>query len=293
MKLPNFDYAAPTTIDNAVALLASSKGDVRVIAGGQSLLPIMAFRLASPTLLVDIGKIPGLRHIRLDDDGLHLGALVRWCDIERNALVAEHLPIMKEAVSHIAHYQVRNRGTIGGSLALADPAAEMPCIAVTFDAVLTLISALGTRKVFAGDFILGAMETDLRADEILIDVQFPRWPKERRWSFKEFAKRRGDFALAGVAAYADVHESGRVTNCAIGILGADTRSRRLSEVEALLVGQELDSDLIAKAAEAARAIVDPPEDIHASRAYRKAVVGTLVERALNELRAPRQQARVA
>jgi carbon-monoxide dehydrogenase medium subunit len=293
MKLPNFDYAAPSSVDDAVALLANSSGDARIIAGGQSLLPIMAFRLASPTLLIDIGKIPGLRDIRLDDGGLHVGALVRWCDIERNALVAEHLPILKEAVSHIAHYQVRNRGTVGGSLALADPAAEMPCIAVTCGATLTLAGAAGTRKVAAQDFILGGMETDLRPDEILVAVQFPRWPQSRRWSFKEFAKRRGDFALAGVAAYADLDDSNRVTRCAIGILGVGTHAQRLGEVEALLQGQELAPDLIARAAAAARAIVDPPDDIHAPRAYRKAITGTLVQRALDELCGPRKQARAA
>src|SRR3954454_9068783 len=175
MKLPNFEYAAPDKLGDAVSLLANCTGEARIIAGGQSLLPIMAFRLASPTLLVDIGGIPGLRDIRAGEDGLHLGPMVRWCDIERSAIVAEHQPLLKEAVAHVAHYQVRNRGTVGGSLALADPAAELPCVAVTCGAVLSLYSATGTRKVAAADFILGEMDTDLRSAEIIVDIHFPRW----------------------------------------------------------------------------------------------------------------------
>ncbi|MEA2944265.1 MAG: aerobic carbon-monoxide dehydrogenase medium subunit [Bradyrhizobium sp.] len=281
MKLPNFEYAAPDKLGDAVALLANCTGEARIIAGGQSLLPIMAFRLASPTLLVDIGGIPGLRDIRVEDDGLHLGPMVRWCDIERSAIVAEHQPLLKEAVAHVAHYQVRNRGTVGGSLALADPAAELPCVAVTCGAVLSLYSDSGTRKVAAVDFILGEMDTDLRSGEIIVDVHFPRWPSGRSWAFKEFAKRRGDFALAGVAAHFDLDGRGAVAECAIGILGAGTHPGRLHDVEQFLIGAQLTTALTEQAGKMARASVDPPHDIHASQAYRKAVVGTLVQRALD------------
>jgi aerobic carbon-monoxide dehydrogenase medium subunit len=281
MKLPSFEYVAPATLADAAALLAKHSGDAKIIAGGQSLLPIMAFRLASPALLVDIARIPDLRFIRIENDGLHLGPLVRWCEIERSADVARHHPLLKEAVAHIAHYQVRNRGTIGGSLAHADPAAELPCIAVTCGATLSLFSGSGIRKVAADEFILGELETDLRHDEIIVDVHFPAWPGTRCWGFKEFAKRRGDFALGGVAVYVDLDRTGIATDCAIGILGASSRAVRLVEVERMIRGSRVEPELIRKAARSARTLVDPPQDIHASREYRKALIGTLLERALN------------
>lgn len=281
MKLPPFEYKAPTSLVEAAALLADHQGEARILAGGQSLLPIMAYRLASPAVLVDIGRISDLRAIRVEEDGLHLGPLVRWCDIERDGDIARHQPLLKEAISHVAHYQVRNRGTVGGSLALADPAAEMPCIAVTCGATLSLYSTSGSRKIAAQDFILGELETELRPEEIIVDIHFPKWPPKRFWSFKEFAKRRGDFALAGVAAYFDLDDAEVVTNCAIGVLGAAACTTRLREVEQRLIGSRLDSRTIAEAGTLARANIQPSEDIHASAEYRKALVGTLVERALN------------
>jgi carbon-monoxide dehydrogenase medium subunit len=281
MKLPSFEYAAPTSLADATVLLAKYAGEARILAGGQSLLPIMAFRLASPAMLIDIGGIPDLRSIRIEEEGLHLGPLVRWCEIERSVDVARHQPLLKQAISHVAHYQVRNRGTVGGSLALADPAAELPCIAVTCGATISLFSRAGIRKIAAKDFILGELHTDLRTDEIIVDVQFPRWPKHRRWAFKEFAKRRGDFALAGVAVYFDTDQAGTVIDCAVGVLGVSDHAMRLTAVEKLLIGSRIEPGLIAEAGRIARSMVDPHEDIHASKAYRKALVGTLVERAFN------------
>ena len=281
MKLPPFEYEAPTSLVEAAALLAKHSGEARILAGGQSLLPIMAYRLASPAMLVDIARIPDLRLIRVEEEGLHLGPLVRWCDVERSDEIARHQPLLKEAISHVAHYQVRNRGTVGGSLALADPAAEMPCIAVTCGATLSLYSGSGTRKIAAEDFILGELETELRPDEIIVDIHFPKWPAKRFWGFKEFAKRRGDFALAGVAVYFDQDDAGLVTDCAIGVLGAGTCTTRLREVEQRLIGSRLDSRCVAEAGKLARSKIEPSDDIHASAEYRKALVGTLLERALS------------
>jgi carbon-monoxide dehydrogenase medium subunit len=280
MKLPPFHYAAPETLYDAAALLAEHAGEAKILAGGQSLLPIMAFRLASPAMLIDIAGIPDLRSIRVEEDGLHLGPLVRWCDIERSAAIAAHQPLLQAAVSHVAHYQVRNRGTVGGSLAHADPAAEFPCVAVTCGATVSLFSSSGIREVDADAFILGELETDLRSDEIIIDVHFPKWPRTRRWAFQEFAKRRGDFALGGVALYLDLDDAGVVTDCAVGIMGASSRAMRLREVEAILRGAAVEPKVIERAAAAAREAVDPPQDIHAGKAYRQALIGTLVERAL-------------
>lgn len=280
MKLPHFEYAAPADLAEAAALLAEHSSDAKIIAGGQSLLPIMAYRLASPAMLVDIGRIPDLRTIRLDDDGIHLGPMVRWCDIERSEVIAQHQPLLKQAVSHVAHYQVRNRGTIGGSLALADPAAELPCVALTCGAILSIFSKSGTRMLAADAFFQGELETALRADEIIVDVHFPKWPKGRKWAFLEFSKRRGDFALAGVALYVDTDGEGIISDCAVGVLGVGGCATRLGEVEQMLVGQALTPAVIDAAGKLACAIIEPPEDIHASAAYRKSLVGTLVERAL-------------
>lgn len=280
MKLPSFDYVAPETLTEAVTLLAMHPGDAKIIAGGQSLLPIMAFRLAAPTLLVDIGKIPDLRSIRVEADGLHLGPLVRWCDLEGSDDIAVHQPLLRSAVANIAHYQVRNRGTVGGSLAHADPAAEFPCVAVTCDVVVTLCGSSGLRKVTADCFLVGELETVLKPDEIITDIHFPVWPGKRRSAFIEFSKRRGDFALGGVAAYLDIDQDGIVSACAIGIMGASPRAQRLPTIEALISGARPNVELFQSAAAAASELVDPPQDIHASKKYRKALIGTLVERAL-------------
>lgn len=280
MKLPSFDYVAPETLGEAVALLAKHPNDAKIIAGGQSLLPIMAFRLAAPALLVDIGKIPDLRGIRVEEDGLHLGPLVRWCDLEKSADVVKHQPLLRQAVANIAHYQIRNRGTVGGSLAHADPAAEFPCVAVTCDAVVTLYGSSGLRKVAANDFIVGELETALKPDEVITDIHFPVWPSSRRSAFVEFSKRRGDFALGGVAAYLDLNPDGTVSACAVGMMGASSRAQRLPTIEALISGTRLDAGLIESARAAASELVDPQHDIHASKDYRKALIGTLVARAL-------------
>ncbi|WP_424628447.1 FAD binding domain-containing protein [Bradyrhizobium sp. SYSU BS000235] len=280
MKLPSFDYVVPKTLNDAVALLNKHSGDAKIIAGGQSLLPIMAFRLAAPALLVDIREIPDLRRIQVQPDGLHLGPLVRWRDLECSEDVAKCQPLLRSAVANIAHYQVRNRGTVGGSLAHADPAAEFPCIAVTCDAIVTLHGSYGSRTVAADDFLVGELETVLQPDEVITDIHFPVWPNRRRSAFIEFSKRRGDFALGGVAAYLDVDQDGTVSKCAIGMMGASPRAQRLSTVEAMLVGSQPNEGLMRSAGIAASDLVNPQHDIHASRNYRKALIGTLVERAL-------------
>jgi carbon-monoxide dehydrogenase medium subunit len=279
MKLPPFKYACPATLAEAVSLLASGNGTAKPLAGGQSLLPIMAFRLSTPDMLVDLRKLPGLDQIKIGADGVRLGARVRWCDIQDNAELRTSHPLLVAAIAHVAHYQIRNRGTVGGSLAHADPAAEMPGMAVACDAEIAVIGAAGPRTVRAGDFFVGALSTVLAADELIVEVKLPPWPSARRWGFDEFARRRGDFALAGVAAFYDV-ENGKARNTHIGVIGAGDRPRRLTRAEAALNGRVVDEATILGAAKAAAAEVDPLEDIHASAAYRRALVETLVERAL-------------
>jgi carbon-monoxide dehydrogenase medium subunit len=280
MKLPQFEYACPTTLTEAVALLAARDGEAKVLAGGQSLMPMMAFRIAHPALLVDLRKLPGLREIKIFNDGVRLGALVRWRDIEDDARLASAHPLLKAAVKHVAHYQIRNRGTVGGSLAHADPAAELPGIAVTCEAEIAVAGKKGARTINAADFFLGALTTALKVDEIITELRLPAWPRQRRWGFEEFARRRGDFAMAGVAAFYDLDKDGKAVNSHIGVIGIGDRPQRLSAVEAVLNGRAIDAATIAKAEAAACAAVEPQDDIHASAAYRRSLVGTLVERAL-------------
>ncbi|WP_229266867.1 xanthine dehydrogenase family protein subunit M [Leptospira sp. severe_002] len=280
MKLPAFEYACPNTLSEAVALLASHDGDAKALAGGQSLMPMMAFRVAQPSLLVDLRKIPDLKGIRISSDGVRLGALTRWRDIQDDKALAKAQPLLAAAIAHVAHYQIRNRGTVGGSLAHADPAAEMPGVAVTCDAEIVVMGKGGARTIKAADFFLGALTTALEPDEIITEVRLPFWPVERRYGFQEFARRRGDFAMSGVALFYDLDKSGKAANAHVGVIGVGEHARRLLTVEATINGNKVDDAVIAKAAAAASAAVEPNDDIHASAAYRKALTGTLVERAL-------------
>ncbi len=279
MKLPVFDYAAPDTLAEAVALLAAHAGEARPLAGGQSLIPILAFRLAAPSLLVDLRKLPGLDTISISGTGVSLGAKVRWCDIEADSKLRAAHPLLAAAVAQIGHYQIRNRGTVGGSLAHADLAAELPGIAVTCDAEIIAVSAAGSRILKAGDFFLGPLMTALGADELIVELRLPPWRVERRWGFEEFARQRGGFAMAGVALFYDEH-NGLARNTHIGVIGASSRLQRITIAEAVVNGRVVDEQTIVAAAQAAAAAVDPVDDVDASAAYRRALVATLVERAL-------------
>jgi carbon-monoxide dehydrogenase medium subunit len=279
MKPSRFDYRAPETLDEAVALLAGRPG-AKPIAGGQSLMPILALRLAAPGLLVDLRRIPRLDTIIVDADGVRLGAKVRWRDIEGDARLASAHPLLRAAVGYVAHYQIRNRGTVGGSLAHADPAAELPGIAVTCGGEITIVGAMGQRTVRAAEFFTGPLTTQLRSDELITELRLPPWPAARRWGFEEFARRQGDFALAGIALYYDEDEQGRAGNPHAGIIGACSRPHRLEPVEAMLNGRTVDEQTIEGAARAAADAVDPPQDLHADATYRRALVKTMVERAL-------------
>ena len=280
MKLPPLEYACPATLSEAIALLAAHDGDAKAIAGGQSLMPMLAFRMAAPTLLVDLRKLPELKEIRISADGVRLGAMVRWRDIEDDERLSSAHPLLQAAVAHVAHYQIRNRGTIGGSVAHADPAAEIPGIVVTCEARIAVTGKSGAREIAAADFFLGPMMTVLAPDEIITDIRFPAWPARRRWGFEEFSRRRGDFALAGAAVFYDQDAGGKASNAHVGVIGVGDRPRRLPEVEAVLNGRAVDATAIERAAEITSATVDAQDDIHAGAAYRRSLAGTMVERAL-------------
>jgi aerobic carbon-monoxide dehydrogenase medium subunit len=279
VKPAPFDYQAPGTLREAIDLLKSNPGAL-VIAGGQSLMPVLAFRLATPSLLVDLRRLPGLSNIAISDDGFRLGALVRWRDIEEDQRLAAAHPLLHAAVAHVAHYQIRNRGTVGGSLAHADPAAELPGIAVTSEGEITLFGPAGSRTMRAGDFFTGPLSTLRQPDEIVTELHLPKWPSRRRWAFRKYARREGDFALAGILLFYDEDRQGALSNAHVGVIGACPRPHRLTKVETLLNGHTIDDGLIRQAAATAAEEVDPPDDLHGDAAYRRGLAATLIERGL-------------
>jgi len=281
MKLPPFDYICPTSIAEAVALLAAHDGEAKLLAGGQSLVPMLAFRVAAPALLVDLRRLSELRQIKVREKGVTLGAMARWSDILKDTRLHEAHPLLVAAIEHVAHYQIRNRGTAGGSLAHADPAAEMSGIAVTCDAKIAVIGKAGERVIAAKDFFQGPLMTALKADEIITEIRFPAWPKGRRFGFSEFVRRRGDFALAAAALFYDEDGEGKARNAHVGVIGVADAPLRLTAVENVLNGHKIDDAAIAKAEAAASAAVEPSDDIHATGAYRKTLIGVMVERALH------------
>jgi carbon-monoxide dehydrogenase medium subunit len=233
-------------------------------------------------MLVDIRKLDDLRRITIGEDGVRLGARVRWRDIEDDQRLRRSHPLLLAAIEHVAHYQIRNRGTVGGSLAHADPAAELPGIVVTCDAEINVVGAKGPRTIPAARFFTGALSTALADDEIIVEVKLPTWPTKRRWGFEELSPRRGDFALAGIAAFYDVDSAGKATNAHIGVIGACVKPHRIPQAEKALDGRAVDDAAIQSAARAAEEALDPPSDLHASAAYRRSLAATLLERALQK-----------
>jgi len=282
VKLPAFQYVSPASLAEAIELLASAPGRAKPLAGGQSLIPVLAFRLAAPSLLVDLRAVPGLDNIYVGDEGVRLGAKVRWRDIEADARLRRAHPLLVAAIGHVAHYQIRNRGTVGGSLAHADPAAEMPGVAVACEAQITLVGPIRQRTVGARDFFTGALSTALADDELIVDVQLPPWPASRRWGFEEFARRRGDFAIVGIVAFYDVDAAGRARGARIAGIGVGDRPRRLVQAETAIEERVVNAATIDAAARAAMAEVEPADDLHASAEYRRSLVQTLCERALQQ-----------
>lgn len=278
MKPAPFEYCKPSTIEEAVLLLQQHGEDSKILAGGQTLVPMMNFRLVTPAVLVDINEIAGLDRIELRSEGLDLGALVRWHQIETSPVVAKANPLLAEAVKHIAHYQIRNRGTWAGSSAHADPAAEFPAVALACGATFGLMSPRGRRMVAAEDFFLGPLTTALEFDEVLVDVTFPAWPSGRRWAFEEFALRTGDFAVAGVAVLIDPPAgAGRVRLVSFGV---GDKAMRLRKAEAVIESRGLTEAAIAEAAAVAAQEPEAQTDIHASAEYRRGLIEALLERAM-------------
>jgi carbon-monoxide dehydrogenase medium subunit len=283
VKPPPFRYVDPTTVEEALALLARHGADARVLAGGQSLMPLLNFRLARPAHVIDVNRLDALGAIApAADGGLRLGALARQRALERSALVRERCPLLAQALPLVGHPQIRARGTLGGSLAHADPAAELPAAMVALEARLTLRRAGGERTVAAGDFFVGLLTTALAPDELLTEIQLPSWPARTGSGVREVAKRHGDFALGGVAATLTLDGQGRVARARIVGFGVGPVPVRMVEAERALAGGAPTPAALAEAGRLASAAVDPPDDIHASATYRRRLAGVLATRALTD-----------
>jgi aerobic carbon-monoxide dehydrogenase medium subunit len=281
MKPAPFEYHRPASLVEAFDLLERYGDDGRILAGGQSLVPALNMRLATPRAVIDINRLPGLDAIRLAAEGLVLGALARHEAVERSPLVREHAPLLALAMPHVGHEAVRTRGTVGGSLALADPAAELPACAVALDATIRVEGRRGRRDVAAAEFFRGIYTTALEPGELVVEVVIPRAPGWRS-GFQELARRHGDFALAGLAARARVEGSviGEARLVFFGVGAAPVRARR---TESALAGRAGDPDAIGAARGALAGELDPPGDVHGSPALRRHLAGVLLSRVVPQL----------
>ncbi|MBV9581059.1 MAG: xanthine dehydrogenase family protein subunit M [Chloroflexi bacterium] len=280
MKPAVFELEVASSVAHALRLLGDSDHEVKVLAGGQSLVPLMNFRLARPDVLVDLNRLAELQYIRESDDGLAIGAMTRQSALERSPLVARLAPLVAEALPLVAHAPIRNRGTLGGSLAHADPAAELCTVALALDAQLVAQSARGERVIAAQDFFVGPFTTALRSDELLTEVRLPRLPQRAGWAFDEVARRRGDFAMVGVAAVLGLDAEGRIDLARLAYTSMGPRPLRAPHGEMALVGEWPTADAFARAAAAAMADLEPGDDQHATRGYRLHVARGLTARAL-------------
>ncbi len=283
MKPPPVDYVAPDSLEEALALLAEHGADAKPLAGGQSLIPLLNFRLARPAVLVDLNRLDELAYVgRADDGGLSIGAMTRHSRLERDPEVAAAAPLMSEAAGFIAHPQIRNRGTLGGTLAHADPAAELPVVAVALEASLRLASAGGERWVAAADFFVGLLTADLRPGELVVEVTVPALPAGSGWSFHELARRHGDYALAGVAAVL-TRDNGGCPRARLVYLSLGDGPMRARQAEQLLEAEGVSERTIDEAAAlASEREIEPTGDIHASVAYKRHLARVLTRRALAE-----------
>lgn len=282
MKPAPFEYIRSGSLDEALAAMSAHAGDAKALAGGQSLVPAMNFRLAQPAVLVDLNRVPGLDQIDASADGLHLGAMTRHRALERIARVREAAPLIAEAIPHVAHIPIRTRGTLGGSLAHADPAAELPAVMLALDAQIEVRSVRGVRTIPAGDFFTGLFATALEADELVTGVTIPSRPAGEGWAFDEVARRHGDYALAGVAAVLTLDARGAVSSARVALFSVHERPVLAASAARVLLGELPTPQAVAAAAEAAATQdADPASDIHASAAYRRHLTRVLVGRALS------------
>jgi carbon-monoxide dehydrogenase medium subunit/6-hydroxypseudooxynicotine dehydrogenase subunit alpha len=280
VKPPAFDYESPASLDEALALLAERGADGKVLAGGQSLVPLLNFRLARPEVLIDVNGLQELSYLRREHGSLKIGALTRHAALERSHLAAEHWPLLVEAMGWVAHPQIRNRGTVGGSCAHADPAAELPVVLAALDARFRVRSTRGERMLSVAEMFVGQLEPGIEPDELLVEIEVPPQPSGTGAAFLEFARRHGDFALGGVAAMVELDAGGICRGARIALLGAGPTPLRPQEAEASLGGGRVDAASATEAAKLAVRDVAPTGDLHGSSSYRRDLIETLTRRAL-------------
>jgi carbon-monoxide dehydrogenase medium subunit len=281
VKPAAFTYIRAGSLDEALAAMAAHADDAKALAGGQSLVPAMNFRIAQPAVLVDLNSLSVLDYVDASADGLRVGAMTRHRTLERSARVREAAPLVAEAMPHVAHVPIRTRGTLGGSLAHADPAAELPAVMLALDATIEARSQKGTRTIAATEFFTGLFGTALEADELATAVTLPSRPAGEGWAFEEVARRHGDFALAGVATTVTLSDRGAVSSARIALFSVHERAILAGAAARVLVGEQPTSEAVDAAADAAATHdADPASDIHASSAYRRHLTRVLVRRAL-------------
>ena len=279
MKPPKFEYHAPRTVDEALALLGRYGGDAKVLAGGQSLMPLLNFRLARPAALVDLNRIPSLAFIEESRGGVRLGAMTRQRTIEFSPVIAQRVPLLKEATRWVGHLPIRTRGTVGGSIAHADPSAEYPAVLTALEGEVVARGAKGERVIKAADLFQTYLTTNLTPDEILTEVRLPAMAAGTGYALEEFARRHGDFAIIGIAAVV-VRDGQRCKTARLATAGAGPVPVRLRAAEEILERDGLGEAAIDAAARKATELVDPDSDIHGSADYRRHLTGVLTKRAL-------------
>jgi aerobic carbon-monoxide dehydrogenase medium subunit len=281
MKPAPFEYYAPDSLDEALFILHNSMGDTKILAGGQSLVPAMNFRVVQPSALIDLNRVPELGYIREDNGQLRIGAMTRERHLESDMSVVKRTPLLHEAAPHIAHPQIRNRGTIGGSIVNADPAAELPVLMLASQARLKARNVSGERWIEAKDFFVGMFTTALEPDEILAEIEVPFMPPRTGWSFLEVAPRAGDYAMMGVAALVTLDETGKCQDAKLVYLNAGDGPVDATEAAQLLQGESFSDELINSAAQTASGTeINPFGNIHASVEYQRHLANVLTKKAL-------------
>jgi aerobic carbon-monoxide dehydrogenase medium subunit len=281
MKPAPFEYHAPESLGDVTALLAEHGDEAKVLAGGQSLVPMLALRLTRFEHIIDLNRVAALSGVERSNGTLTIRSMTRQSAVEHDTAAGEAVPLLAEAIPLIGHFQIRNRGTVGGSIAHADPASELPAVALALDAELEVAGPNGTRRVPAADFFLGTWTTSLGEDEILSAVHFPVWPGRAGFAVEEIARRSGDFALAGVVAAVELNDAGAVQRSAISFLGMAPTPVRARAAEDALNGSSPTGTDLSEIARLAVGDTEPTADVHASAEYRQHVGAHLVERALD------------
>lgn len=279
MKPPRFEYRCPSTLNEALQILQASNGDAKIIAGGQSLVPMMNLRMLHPSILIDINRLVELNGIRVDGGYLSIGSLTRHQALHDSPVVAKACPLMSEAYGYVAHLPIRNRGTLGGNLCHSDPSSEMPAVLLACDAVVTIVSHEGSRQVSIDEFLLGPLQTVVEPHEIVTEIRVPISTQGEGASFREVSARKGDFAMAAIGTVLKVTNN-HVTRAAIVAAGMGDRALRLKDVEEFLLGKEINNSVINRASEMAAQIVKPDSSHQASEEFKKSLVQTLVARTI-------------